>query len=72
MASKTVDIPEQRVRFAVAAAQGVQPFSFLFAELGISRPTGYLWLRRHKKLGARGIIEQVADRSSASAEPLPV
>ena len=55
MASKTVDIPEQRVRFAVAAAQGVQPFSFLFAELGISRPTGYLWLRRYKKWACAGL-----------------
>jgi hypothetical protein len=67
-----VDIHEQGVRFVVTAAQGVKPFSFLCAELGISRPTGYLWLRRHKKLGARGIIEQVADRSSARGEPMPV
>jgi hypothetical protein len=58
MAWKTVDIHEQRVRFVVAGAQGVQPFSSLCAEFGISRPTGYLWLRRYKELGVRGITEQ--------------
>jgi putative transposase len=59
MAWKTVDIHEQRVRFVVAAAQGVQPFSLRCAEIGISRPTGYLWLRRYKELGVRGITEQL-------------
>ena len=58
MAWKTVDIHEQRVRFVVAAAQEVQPFSSLCTEFGISRPTGYLWLRRYKDLGVHGIAEQ--------------
>ena len=58
MAWKTVDIYEQRVRFVVAAAQGAQAFGALCTEFGISRPTGYLWLRRYKELGVRGIAEQ--------------
>jgi transposase InsO family protein len=58
MAWKTVDIYEQRVRFVVAAAQGAQTFGALCTEFGISRPTGYLWLRRYKELGVRGIAEQ--------------
>jgi len=58
MAWKTVDIHEQRVRFVVAAAQGVQPFSSLCFEFGISRPTGYLWLRRYQKSGLSGIAER--------------
>jgi hypothetical protein len=58
VAWKTVDIHEQRVRFVVAAAQGVQPISSLCAEFGSSRPTGYLWLRGYKELGVRGITEQ--------------
>jgi len=58
MAWKTVDIHEQRVQFVVAATQRLQPFSSLCSAFGISRPTGYLWLRRYKQAGIRGIAEQ--------------
>ena len=58
MAWKTVDIQEQRVRFVVAADQKAKTFSSLCAEFGISRPTGYLWLRRYRASGACGIAEQ--------------
>src|SRR5260370_21663543 len=53
-----MDIQEQRVRFVVSAARGTQRFSSLCAEFGISRPTGYLWLRRYQELGVRGIAER--------------
>jgi transposase InsO family protein len=58
MAWKTVEIYEQRVRFVVRAVQRSQSFSSLCADFGISRPTGYLWLRRYKELGVRGIAEK--------------
>jgi transposase InsO family protein len=58
MAWKTVDIQEQRIRFVVAAAQRVQPFSSLCSEFGISRPTGYLWLHRYQVSGLSGIAER--------------
>lgn len=58
MAWKTMDVHEQRVRFVVAAMQELQPFSALCAEYEISRPTGYLWLRRYRELGVQGIAEQ--------------
>jgi transposase InsO family protein len=58
MAWKTMDIQEQRVQFVVAAAQGTQGLRSLCAEFGISRPTGYLWLRRYQELGVRGIAER--------------
>jgi transposase InsO family protein len=58
MAWKTMDGHEQRVRFVVAATQKLQPFSALCAEYEISRPTGYLWLRRYRHLGVQGIAEQ--------------
>src|SRR5579862_7005188 len=58
MAWKTVDLREQRVRFVVRAAGKSQPFSSLCAEFGISRPTGYLWLRRYAESGIAGIAEQ--------------
>ena len=58
MAWKTVDLQEQRVQFVVTAVRKSQSFSSLCAEFGISRPTGYLWLRRYKKSGIAGIAEQ--------------
>lgn len=58
MAWKTVEIYEQRVRFVVRAVQRAQSFSSLCAEFEISRPTGYLWLRRYKESGVRGIAEK--------------
>jgi len=58
MAWKTVDLQEQRVRFVVTAARKTQTFSSLCAEFGISRPTGYLWLRRYRESGIAGIAEQ--------------
>ncbi|MGB7439168.1 MAG: IS481 family transposase [Candidatus Acidiferrum sp.] len=57
MAWNTMDIQEQRVRFVVEAAQGLQPFSSLCAKFGISRPTGYLWQRRYQEFGIAGIAE---------------
>jgi len=58
MAWKTVDLQEQRVRFVVLAAGKSQSFSSLCAEFGISRPTGYVWLRRYKESGIAGIAER--------------
>ncbi len=53
-----MDVHEQRVRFVVEARQKVRPFSALCAAYEISRPTGYLWLRRYDESGVRGIAEQ--------------
>jgi transposase InsO family protein len=58
MAWKEVDIHEQRVRFVVAATQGMQPFSSLCTEFGISHPTGYLWLHPYQVSGLSGIAER--------------
>ena len=58
MAWKTMDVHEQRVRFVVAATQTARPYSALCAEFEISRPTGYLWLKRYRELGVLGIAEQ--------------
>jgi len=53
-----MDVHEQRVRFVVEATQKTRPFSALCAAYEISRPTGYLWLRRYEESGVRGIAEQ--------------
>jgi len=58
MAWKTMDVHEQRVRFVVEATQKVRPFSALCTAYEISRPTGYLWLRRYHESGVGGIAEQ--------------
>jgi transposase InsO family protein len=58
MAWKTMDVREQRVRFVVEATQKRQTFRALCAAYEISRPTGYLWLRRYRELGVEGIAER--------------
>ena len=65
MAWKTMDIHEQRVRFVVAATQKARPFSALCAEFEISRPTGYVWLKRYRELGLRS---RAASRIAARDE----
>ncbi len=58
MAWRTVDIRDQRVRFVVRASKGEESFSALCREFDISRPTGYVWLRRYAQQGVAGIEEQ--------------
>ena len=53
-----MDLKEQRVRFVVAASRRERPFRALCQEFGISRPTGYLWLRRYRDAGVSGIAER--------------
>lgn len=57
MAWKAMDVHEQRVRFVVEATQRTRPFSALCAAYEISRPTGYLWLRRYREQGVQGMAE---------------
>lgn len=44
------------MRFVVAASRGEKPLKDLAAEFGISRQTGYLWLRRYRQEGASGVL----------------
>jgi transposase InsO family protein len=55
---KTMEVHQQRVEFVTAAKRGRQSFGSLCQEFGISRPTGYLWLRRYQQQGVRGIAER--------------
>ena len=48
---------DQRVEFVIRAQQDGQSLSGLCAEFGISRPTGYVWLRRYREQGVAGIEE---------------
>jgi transposase InsO family protein len=58
MAWKTMDVQEQRVRFVVTAARREKPLAAVCKEFEISRPTGYLWLKRYEESGIAGIAER--------------
>jgi hypothetical protein len=58
MAWKAMDVQEQRVRFVVAASRREKPLTLLCAEFGISRPTGWLWVKRYAEAGLAGIVER--------------
>src|SRR5215469_11139603 len=56
---KQMEVGKQRVEFVVRAQRGGEPLVQLCREFGISRPTGYLWLRRYREGG----VEAIAERS---------
>ncbi len=57
MAWKVVEVDAQRLHFVEASCAGEVSFSALCREFGISRPTGYLWLKRFREGGAEGVRE---------------
>jgi transposase InsO family protein len=54
MCWRTTGVREQRVEFVVRVSRG-ESISELCREYGISRPTGYLWVRRFRELGVAGV-----------------
>jgi len=56
---KQMEVQEQRVEFVVRALRGREPLVQLCHEFGISRPTGYLWVKRYREGG----VEAIAERS---------
>lgn len=52
-----MDVREQRVQFVVTAARREKPLATVCREFEISRPTGYLWLKRYEASGIAGIAE---------------
>lgn len=58
MTWRTMDVKEQRVRFVVTAARREKPLAEICREFEISRPTGYLWLKRYQEDGIAGIAER--------------
>lgn len=49
---------EERIRFAVLAARGERTMAGLCREFGISRASGYKWLRRYQEQGVSGLQER--------------
>jgi len=57
MAWKNVRPMEERIRFVLEAEQKQMQFSELCREYGISRKTGYKWVKRYQDFGLFGIRE---------------
>lgn len=57
MAWRLVGVEAQRLRFVEAASRGERSLASLCVEFGISRATGYLWLKRFREGGAAGVRE---------------
>ncbi len=58
MAWGTVDVDEQRMRFVVCASRREKTMQALCREFEISRPTGYVWLRRYQEGGLVAMAER--------------
>lgn len=49
---RTESVMDQRVEFVLRAKAGEESIAALCRAYGISRPTGYLWLRRYQEVGS--------------------
>ena len=57
MAWKTSSVMEEKVRFVMEYERGEQTMRELCAGFGVSRETGYVWLRRYQRNGLEGLLE---------------
>lgn len=62
---------DQKREFVRLAECETVPFGTLCHRFGISRPTGYKWLRRYETQGEDGLIEQSRRPQSSSAQTDP-
>jgi transposase len=60
MAWKDVKVSQQRIQFVVRASSGEEEIAGLCREFGISRTTGYYWLKRFAEAER---IEELQERS---------
>lgn len=59
-------VMDQRIRFVLLAKRKEKPLSRLCEEFGISRPTGYLWLRRYEEAGSVTGLAEKSRRPNSS------
>lgn len=57
---------EQRIAFVIRAASGKEPMAGLCREFGVSRDTGYRWLRRFRGAGSVGALCELSRRPHSS------
>src|SRR3974390_2410514 len=50
-------VMEEKLRFVFAYERDEESMSDLCQRFGISRETGYVWLRRYRQYGAEGLVE---------------
>ena len=63
---KAEDMSEQRVKFAIRASSGKEEMKALCQEFEISRPTGYLWLKRYRECERIGELTELSRRPHQS------
>jgi len=59
---RTMDVMEQRIQFVVRASTSDRNLSALCREFGVSRPTGYRWLRRYWAAGTVTGLHELSRR----------
>src|SRR5258707_14140554 len=63
---KSGTVMDQRIEFIVRAKAKEKTLSELCREYGISRPTGYLWLKRYEENGSiTGLKEKSCGRKAS-------
>lgn len=65
---KTESVMDQRVEFVIRAQRGEESISGLCREYGISRPTGYLWLKRYLEVGSISALQENSRRPMHSPQ----
>jgi transposase InsO family protein len=63
---KAEDMSEQRIKFAIRASSGKEEMKALCQEFEISRPTGYLWLKRYRECERIGELAELSRRPHLS------
>jgi len=73
MAWKASSVMEEKLRFVFAYERDEESMSELCQQFGISRETGYVWLRRYRRQGAEGLVElNRAPRRHPNQTPLAI
>jgi len=60
------DVSEERLRFVILADQAESNRTALCSQFGVSRQTGYKWLRRYREAGAPGVERERSRRPRSS------
>lgn len=58
MGWRHVEVGAERIRFVQEAVAGERSLAALCASFGVSRPTGYLWLKRFREGGVAAMAER--------------
>ena len=61
---RTESVMDQRVEFVIRAQRREESIAQLCRDYGVSRPTGYLWLKRYREVG------RISDLAEHSRRPL--